>query len=105
MAQVTTSPEMKNYEDKKDIVTLHNKGWVIMIIFTPSVPICYLIQSILSFFKVHFHKMTIKYSNWLVNKIVDKEDEMVVMRKQFLRDNWDRPVEDNYEFKRRDRDD
>ena len=24
---------MKNYEDKKDIVTLHNKGWVIMIIF------------------------------------------------------------------------
>ena len=33
MAQVTTSPEMKNYEDKKDIVTLHNKGWVIMIIF------------------------------------------------------------------------
>ena len=47
MAQVTTSPEMKNYEDKKDIVTLHNKGWVIMIIFTPSVPICYLIQSFL----------------------------------------------------------
>ena len=33
MAQVTASPEMKNYEDKKDIVTLHNKGWVIMIIF------------------------------------------------------------------------
>ena len=33
MAQVTTSPVMKNYEDKKDIVTLHNKGWVIMIIF------------------------------------------------------------------------
>ena len=105
MAQVIASPEMKNYEDKKDIVTLLNKGWVIMIIFTPSVPICYLIQSILSFFKVHFHKMTIKYSNWLVNKIVDKEDEMVVMRKQFLRDNWERPVEDNYEFKRRDRDD
>ena len=33
MAQVIASPEMKNYEDKKDIVTLHNKGWVIMIIF------------------------------------------------------------------------
>ena len=33
MAQVTASPEMKNYEDKKDIVTLHIKGWVIMIIF------------------------------------------------------------------------
>ena len=33
MAQVTASPKMKNYEDKKDIVTLHNKGWVIMIIF------------------------------------------------------------------------
>ena len=33
MAQVTASPEMKNYEDKKDIVTLHNKGWVIMVIF------------------------------------------------------------------------
>ena len=47
MAQVTVSLEMKNYEDKKDIVTLHNKGWVIMIIFTPSIPICYLIQPLL----------------------------------------------------------
>ena len=40
-----------------------------------------------SFVKVHFHKMTIEYSNWLVDKIVDKEAEMVVMRKQFLKDN------------------
>ena len=47
MAQVIASPEMKNYEDKKGIVTLHNKGWVIMIIFTPSVLIYYLIQSLL----------------------------------------------------------
>ena len=38
---------MKNYEDKKDIVTLHNKGWVIMIIFMPFIPICYLIQPLL----------------------------------------------------------
>ena len=30
---------------------------------------------------------------------------MVVMRKQFLRDNWERHDEDNYEFKRRDRND
>ena len=34
-----------------------------------------------SFVKVHFHRMTTKYSNWLVNKIVDKEAEMVAMRK------------------------
>ena len=35
----------------------------------------------LSFVKVHFHKMTIEYFNWLVNKIVDKEAEMIAMRK------------------------
>ena len=40
-----------------------------------------------SFFKVHFHKMTTEYFNRLVNKIVDKEAEMVAMRKQFLNDN------------------
>ena len=55
-----------------------------------------------SFVKVHFHKMTTKYSNWLVNKIVDKEVEMVAMRKQFLKDNQEKLDEDNYEFKRRD---
>jgi len=33
VALVTASPEMKNYEDKKDIVILHNKGWVIIIIY------------------------------------------------------------------------
>ena len=33
-----------------------------------------------SFVKVHFHKMTAKYSNWLIDKIVDKEAERVVMR-------------------------
>ena len=49
--------------------------------------------------------MTTKYSNRLVNKIVDKEAEMVSMRKQFLRDNQERHDEDNYEFKRRDKDD
>ena len=49
--------------------------------------------------------MTTKYSNWLVSKIVDKEAEMVAMRKQFLRDNREKPDEDNYEFKRRDSDD
>ena len=49
--------------------------------------------------------MTTEYSNWLVNKIVDKEAEMVAMRKQFLRDNQDRHDEDNYEFKRRDKND
>ena len=40
-----------------------------------------------------------------MNKIVDKEAEMVAMRKQFLIDNQERPDEDNYEFKRRDMDD
>ena len=58
-----------------------------------------------SFVKVHFHKMTTGYSKWLVNKIVDKEAEMVAMRKQFLKDNRERPNEDNFEFKRRDNDD
>ena len=31
--------------------------------------------------------MTIEYSNWLVDKIVDKEANMVAMRKQFRRVN------------------
>ena len=57
------------------------------------------------FVKVHFHKMTTEYSNWLVNKIVDKEAEMVAMRKQFHKDNGEKPDEDNYEFKRSDSDD
>ena len=30
---------------------------------------------------------------------------MVAMREQFLRDNWERHSEDNYEFKRRDKND
>lgn len=34
-----------------------------------------------SFVKVHFHKMTTKYSNCLVDKIVDNEAEMIAMRK------------------------
>ena len=40
-----------------------------------------------SFMKVHFQWMTTEYSNWLVNKIVDMEANMVAMRKQFFRDN------------------
>ena len=56
----------------------------------------------LSFVEVHFHRMTTKYSNWLVNNIFDKEAKMVAMREQFLKDNRERPDEDNYEFKRRD---
>ena len=58
-----------------------------------------------SFVKVHFQRMTTDYSNWLVNKIADKEANMVAMRKQFLRDNWERHKADNYEFKRRVKDD
>ena len=34
-----------------------------------------------SFVKVRFHRMTTKYSNWLVNKITDKKADMVAMRK------------------------
>ena len=49
--------------------------------------------------------MTIEYSNWLIDKIVDKEVERITMREQFLKDNRKRPDEDNYELKRRDRDD
>ena len=58
-----------------------------------------------SFVKVHFNKMTIEYYNWLVNKIADKEADMVAMRKQFLRDNQERHEAENYEFKRRVKDD
>ena len=58
-----------------------------------------------SFVKVHFHKMTTEYLKWLVNKIVDKEAKVVAMRKQFLKDNQEKPDEGNYEFKRRDIDD
>ena len=58
-----------------------------------------------SFVKVHFHGMSTDYSNWLVNKIANKEADMVAMRKQFLRDNWERHKANNYEFKRRDNDD
>ena len=58
-----------------------------------------------AFVNVHFHRMTTEYSNWFVSKIVDKEAEMVAMRKQFLRDNREKPDEDNYEFKRMDSDD
>ena len=54
------------------------------------------------FVKVHFHKMTTEYSNWLLDKIVDKEAKRIAMREQFLRDNWEKPDEDNYELKRRD---
>ena len=48
--------------------------------------------------------MTTEYSNWLIDKIVDKETEMVAMGKQFLKDNQEKLDEDNYEFKRRDSD-
>ena len=58
-----------------------------------------------SFVKVHFHRITTEYSNWLVNKIENKEAEMVAMRKQFLRDNRERHEANNYEFKRRVKDD
>ena len=58
-----------------------------------------------SFVKVHFHRMTTKYSNWLIDKIVDKEAERIAMREQFLKDNQEKPDEDNYEFRRRDNDD
>ena len=34
-----------------------------------------------SFVKVHFHRMTMEYSNWLVNKITDKEANMASIRK------------------------
>ena len=58
-----------------------------------------------SLVKVHFHKMTVEYSNWLVDKIVDRETGMVSMREQFLGDGKSKQEDDNYEFKRRDRDD
>ena len=58
-----------------------------------------------SFVKFHFHKMTTEYSNWLIDKIVDKEVERIAMREQFLRDNRERHNEDNYEFKRRGKND
>ena len=48
-----------------------------------------------SFIKFHFHRMTTEYSNWLVDKIADKEADMVAMRKQLLRDNQERHDDDN----------
>ena len=56
-----------------------------------------------SFVKVHFHRMTIEYSNWLIDKIIDKEAERIAMREQFHRNNQERLNEDNYEFKRRNK--
>ena len=58
-----------------------------------------------SFVKVHFHRMTMEYSNWLVNKITNKKANMASMRKQFLKDNQEKHEANNYEFKRRDKDD
>ena len=46
--------------------------------------------------------MTTEYSNWLIDKIFDKGAERIAMREKFLRDNWEGPNDDNYEFKRRD---
>ena len=46
-----------------------------------------------------------KYSNQLANKIADKEVDTSSMRKQFLKDNQDKHEDNNYEFKRRDKDD
>ena len=43
-----------------------------------------------SFVKFHFHRMTIEYFNWLMEKIANKEADVVAMRKQFLRDNRER---------------
>ena len=40
-----------------------------------------------AFVKVHFHRMTTEYSNWLIDKIVDKEAGKIAMREQFLKDN------------------
>ena len=49
--------------------------------------------------------MTIEYSNWLMEKIANKEADVVAMRKQFLRDNQEKHKADSYEFRRRDKDD
>ena len=34
--------------------------------------------------KVHFHRMTTKYSNWLVNKIADKRLTWLLWENNFL---------------------
>ena len=57
-----------------------------------------------SFIKVYFHKITVEYFNWLVNKINDKETNMASMRKRFLETNQDKQRDNNYEFKGRDKD-
>ena len=56
-------------------------------------------------FCILINRMTIEYSNQLVNKIADKEAEMVAMRKQFLKDNREKHEANNYEFRMRDKDD
>ena len=49
--------------------------------------------------------MSTEYSNWLIEKIVDKEAKRIAMREQFLKDSRERPDEHNYELKRMDNDD
>ena len=49
--------------------------------------------------------MTMEYSNQLVNKIANKEVNTVAMRKLFLKDNREEHEADNYEFRRKDKDD
>ena len=58
-----------------------------------------------SFVKVYFPRMIVEYSNWLVSKIRDKENDIASMRKQFLEDNQGKKGDKNYEYKRRDKDD
>ena len=56
------------------------------------------------FVKVHFHKMTVQYSNRLVDQIVDSEIDMVLMREGFLGDGKDKQEDGDNKSKRRDRD-
>ena len=55
-----------------------------------------------TFVKVHFHKMKVEYSNWLVDWVVDRETDMVLMRETFQ--GWQGQARgSNNKCKRRDR--
>lgn len=57
-----------------------------------------------SFVEVHFHKMTIKYSNQLVDRIMDREINIVLMKEGFLCDGKDEQEDGDNKSKKRDRD-
>ena len=49
-------------------------------------------------------RLSWEYSNWLMDRIMDRETDMVSMWERFFGDGKDKQEDGNYEFKRRERD-